>query len=530
MTQGEGSSDLGGLGNNDDVTLPPTPVELVTPRPAPRRRSPLRWLAPLLGLLLVAAIVAEAVTVPPASSAAAEVEQDPAAAGIWYCPVTAEPGQSAVVSIAATGTQESSVAVVRHTSEGVVGDDTLTTVPAGSQRDVVLEAAEAQQPVSVRWSGGPSIVTWRTEGEAALAAPCAAGPSPVWYLSGLDTANGSRSTLHLFNPFAVDAVARITFTTPEGPTTLVSTESELVPAGTSRRIDIATDLQQPEVADLGVVVEVRSGRLVVQGEVRYEPAAGQTGPTGRALVPAAEEPAEAWAFGFAQADDRSSSWLSIMNPGEREAAVEIQVSEPLEESQLLDEVSVPAGGTYRVPLAGSSSEPTFGVEVLAVNDIGVVATRTTALVTEDDRRGVAASLGAAPAESWALAGGGTDGRASFVDIYNPGPTPVTARMSAGPGTPADWSAIEVGVNQRVSVDLAEVADDAPHISVTVSADGPIVAELRSSRDAGALRSWTSVGVPATRYTGAPTRPPVRRDPALSTEPLGQPGDEESEAP
>jgi len=165
--------------------------------------------------------------------------------------------------------------------------------------------------------------------------------------------------------------------------------------------------------------------------------------------------------------------------------------------------------------------------VLAVNDVGVVATRTTALTTDDDRRGVATSLGAAPAESWALAGAGTDGRASYVDIYNPGPTPVTAQMSAGPGTPAAWSAIEVGVNQRVTVDLNEVGDDAPRISLTVSADSPIVAELRSTRDADALRSWSAVGVPALRYTGTPTRRPVRRDPALTTRPLGQPGDEES---
>lgn len=513
--------------DDQDLTLPPTPVELVTPRPAPpRRTSPLRWLVPLFGLLLVVAVAAEAISVPPAATAAAEVEQDPAAAGIWYCPVTAEPEQSAVVSIAATGTAESEVVVVRHTSEGVVGDDTTEVIPGGHQFDVVLEPAEAQQPVSVRWSGGPAIATWRTEGDAALVAPCASGPAPVWYLAGLDTANGSRSTLHLFNPFNVDAVARITFTTPDGPDTLVSTDSELVPAGTSRRIDIATDLQQPEVADLGVIVEVRSGRLVAQGEVRYEPAAGQTGPIGRTLVPAAEAPAEAWAFGFAQADEQSSSWLSIMNPGEREAAVEIQVSgDQPTGSELLDEVSVPAGGTYRVPLADSAASAEFGVEVLAVNDVPVVATRTTSLVAADDRRGVATSLGAAPAQAWALAGAGTDGRASFVDIYNPGPTPVTASMSAGPGTPDEWGAIEVGVNQRVSIDLAEVGDDAPRISLTVSADNPIVAELRSTRDGDALRSWTTVGVPAARYTGALTRPPVHRDPGLSTRPLGQPEEE-----
>lgn len=514
--------------DDNDVTLPPTPAERLAPRPAPRaprRRPALRWIVPLAAVLVALVAVLEAAVEPVASAAVAEVPQAAATSGIWYCPVTAEPGQSATLSIAATGDQQSSVAVVRHTSEGVVAGST-ENIPAGEQRDIVLEGPEALQPVSVRWSGGPSIVTWRAEGETAAAAACASGPSPVWYLTGLDTANGSRSTLHLFNPFAVDAVARITFKTPEGPRELVTTDSELIPAGTSRRIDIATDLQLPEVADLGVVVEVRSGRLVAQGEVSYAPVAGATGPQGRSLVPAAEEPADLWAFGFAQSDDLSSSWLTIMNPGEREAAVEIQVSDPLEESELLDEVSVPAGGTYRVDLRNSSATPAFGVEVLAVNDVPVVATRTTSLVTEDGRRGIAASLGAAPSEAWSVAGAGNSGRSAFVDIYNPGPSPVTARMTAGPGTPPDWGAISVGVNQRVTLDLVGVGDERAAVGAVVAADGPVVVELRSSHEADALRPWTEVGLPQERYAGSPTRPAVRRDPSLCTVPFNQRSEDE----
>lgn len=520
----------GDRAEEEDATLPPTPIKdvLPPPPPPPPRGSSRRRALPRLVLLLVVALAAatvitlEAVATPAPERTAAAVPQEPASAGVWYCPVTAEEGQSAVLSVATTTSEPSEVVVVRHTPEGAIAGATQTVDP-GTQLDVALDDVQAQQPVSVRWSGGPSTATWRAEGDRATAAPCASGPSPSWYVAGLDTAGGSSSTLHLFNPFATDAVANLTFTSPQGPEIRVTTTSQLVEAGTSREIQL-TDVI-PEVGDLGAVVQVQTGRLVVQGEVTYAPLPGADGLTGRTLVPAAERPADTWAFGYAAASEQSSSWLSIMNPNDREAAVELQVSDPAAEGEeLLREVPVPAGGTTRVDLADVSEAEEFGVAVVVVNDVPVVVTRTSTFELEGDRRGVASSLGAAPGGTWALPGGLADGWSSQVNVYNPGVRPVTVSIAAGEGTPADWGAVEVPVNARVAVDLSEVATGRSGIAAVVTAEGGgVVAELRSQADEDALRPWTEVGVPAVRWTGPPTRPPVRRESSLATTPMGVPG-------
>jgi uncharacterized protein DUF5719 len=512
--------------SDDDATLPPTPVERITSRvrpPAPRRpRRSLRVLA--VAGVLAAAAVTEAFVAPASPRVAPPQPQQAASSGVWYCPVTAETG-TAVLSVAAAANEPSSIVIVRHTPEGAIAG-TAEAVQPGEQRDFVVDELQSGEPLSVRWSGGPSVVSWRADAgtDQATTVSCSPGPSPSWYLAGLDTARGSTSTLHLFNPFQVDAVARITFMTPEGPEPRVSTSAQLVEAGTSQRLDLTAIV--PEVADLGVTVEVENGRLIAAGEVTYTPLAGSDGPRGRTVLPAAEAPGDAWAFAYARAGEGSSSWVSILNPGEREAAVQVSVSDPRDDSDLLPEYSVPAGGTLRVGLGMASMEPEFGIEVSSLNDVPVVVARTTSLVADGDRRGVAASLGEAPAPVWAVAGGGAVGRASQLSIYNAGTAPVTLSISAGEGTTEGWNAIEVGVNDRVTAELDEAGPERDNIPAIVSADGPVVVELRSQRDVDALRLWTRMAVPEVRWRGSTTRPAVRRDPGLTTTPMGLPSEEE----
>lgn len=501
---------------DSDATLPPTAFETVAPHlkgkgsgkvPAARVLIPSMIIVLLTGLAAV-----EVLILPPTEQTAAPVPQAAAAVGLWYCPAVAGEGEEASLAIAAAGDEASRVTVVRHTPEGQVSGSPETVEP-GVQLDVPLENPE---PVSVRWAGGPSVVTWRVNGEEGAAAPCLPGPSPTWYVSGLNTAAGAQSTLHLFNPFPADAVARVVFTTPEGPITLVRTDNVLVRAGEQVQLDLGEF--QPEVSDLGVIVEVQAGRLISQGEVTYEPIEGETGPSGRALVPAAAATADFWAFAFARADDNSSSWLDVQNPGEREAAVEVRVSSPAASGSLLGEVAVPAGGMARIDLADVSEDVEFGVAVDVVNDVPVVVTRT-AQLRSDDREGVATSLGSGPGTDWALAGAGTRGFSARLGLYNPGTEPVTVAVDAGPATPEDWGAVDVEPNGRAQVELAEVSPDQVAIPLRVTANGPVVPEFRSLADEGALRSWTALATPAASWAGPATRPPIRRDPGLPSIPL-----------
>ncbi|HWB71394.1 MAG TPA: DUF5719 family protein [Egibacteraceae bacterium] len=442
--------------------------------------------------------------------------QPPAEAGAWYCPAAADPQEPAAVSVAAVGDRPSTVTVVHYGPDGATVDPAVAVAP-GQPVEVALPAGQAAQPVVLRWRGGPTVATWRAEGGQRTGAPCAAAPSATWHLAGFDTRLGAVSKLHLFNPFAEDAVATVTFGTPQGRQTLVRTQNIVVPAG--RMTTLALNELQPEVSDLGANVQVLAGRVVAQGEVRFDPPDDEPGLTGRTLLPAAPAPSLEWSFGFARADDNSSSWLEVLNPGDDEAAVRLQVSDPHDGgAALAEEVSVPAGGMVRVDLAEASAQPDFGVAVTSVNDVPVVVSRFTA-VRGDGGSAVAAALGADRAATrWALVGGGTARRSARVSLYNPSPQPASVDVLAA-GAPPTWTGVQLPPNARTVIDLAEAGADRPTVPVLVQASVPVVAELRSLSEHGGLGLWTAVGVAADDWSGPPLRPPVRRDPSLPARPL-----------
>jgi hypothetical protein len=466
-------------------------------------------------LALAGAGVAEVLVEPPAAPAAEPVAVDAPTAGAWYCPVTGTEDATAVLSVAAVGDAPSTVSVVRHRADDPQTLDAVEVAP-GEQVDVVLSEGEARFASTVRWSGGPVVATWRDEGSDTAGARCEPAPSPITHLTGFETTARSVSTLHLFNPFAVDAVASVRFGTPTGPVSLVLTDNVLVPAGGTTTLTL--NEFEPEQPDLAVTVETLTGRIVAQGVVALAPTENQPGPSGRDVIAGASAPALEWGFGFARADDTSSSWLSIYNPGAREAAVDVAVANPLPEGALLGEVSVPAGGVVRVDLTGASSSVEFGVTVAGVNEEPFVVQRLTDVRTAGGAEGLAASPGEQPAATWALVGGGSGDRRSRLGLYNPGAEATTVVVDAGEGTPEEWRAIRLEANEQRSLELAEVSEDRGAIPVLVRAEGPISADVRVQSPGENIRFWTAGGVPSRVWEGPGSRPAVRRDARLSTRP------------
>jgi Family of unknown function (DUF5719) len=469
----------------------------------------------LAAALLVGAGVIELAAPPTDEPIVLPQLQTPAVEGMWYCPVTADPGETAMLSVAATGSTPAWVGV-EHYRDGVPRPGPLGRVDPGQQLDVPLDGDLAQQPAAVRWEGGPAVVTWRRQ-DAAL--PCTAVPSDRWYLTGFDTVGDSRSLLHLFNPFSEDAVARVTYATPDGPVALSLTDDLVVEGGAVLRLDLRE--YQPEIADLAVTVEVLIGRLVAAGEVVLDPPGDARGPTGRALLPAAGEPSRDWTFPFARVDDRTSSWLSLMNPSNRAAAVEVRVSEA-RTAGIPAEVSVAAGGVEHLDLAELSSKPEFAVAVRSVNHVPLLASRFIATRDAQDRPAVAASLGAsAPGSTWALVGGGAGERAGTVGVFNPGGKAAVVSLAAE-GAPASWSSLKLPPNSLVTVELADAGSARRGVPVVVRADRPVVAELRSSGPGPEF--WTTVGVPEGAWSGPRSRTAVRWDPGVSRIPALPPTD------
>lgn len=74
--------------------------------------------------------------------------------------------------------------VVRYADDGPTADGPVEVAP-GASLERELQPGESSQAVSVRWTGGPTVATWRVDGERTAAAPCAAGPSERWHTSTL---------------------------------------------------------------------------------------------------------------------------------------------------------------------------------------------------------------------------------------------------------------------------------------------------------------------------------------------------------
>ena len=467
-----------------------------------------------VAVLLVGGTVADLLAAAEPPPPPPPVEQGAAAAGSWYCPAVAGEGETARLTVAAVGEQPSTVIVERYAKGRPVADATRTVEP-GAPAVVDLSGDDATAPVAVRWTGGAAVASWRVNGQRPASAPCEPGPAQRWHVVGFDTNRGLTSTLHVFNPFSDDAVIRLVFARPEGPKELVLADNILIDGGGTTSLNLRR--YQPEEEDLGVIVEVLSGRVVVQGEQTIVPPPRTTGASGRLLLAGAPAPAENWYFDMAADGEGTESWLSVLNPDDDLAAVEVRVSNPRSDATaLLAEVSVPPGGVSRVELAGASKDPGFGVSVSVVNGRPVVVSRSTALTTEG-RRGVSGGLGAAALSTrWALVGGGTREGEGVISLYNPGATKATVSVTAA-GAPAAWDAIALPPNGRATLLLSDAGGDRRSLPVTVTSDVPIVAGLRTTTDGGdELGLDLDVGVAAQVWLGPPTRPAVRRNPSLST--------------
>lgn len=474
------------------------------------RSTPVRLLWAVAAVVALG-LIADAVVPAEREQRAARETQAAPPAGAWYCPGAVGPDEEATLSVAAVGETPSIITVERYPEGRPVADPPVQLTP-GDQYDLKLPAGQAVAPLRVRWLGGPAVASWRLEGGDAAAANCAAAAAPHWHLAGLDTAAGARSFLHLFNPFSVDAVARVVFGTPEGRVALLLTENVLVPAG--RTVRLPLNDYQPEQPELALSVDVLSGRLVTMGEVLNG--------AGRALVEAAPAAVLEASFAFGKTDGSTTSWLSVLNPGEEEAAVEVRVSDPRADAPGLGEISIAPGAVTRIELSELSAQGDYGVTVASVNEQPVVAVRGAAVRTSSGRRGFALSLGELPSRAWALPGGGANGRQSRVVLFNPGAEPATVRVRTSGGGPPEWEAIVLEPNTRASVQLEDFAPGKPALAARVTSDVPVIAELRLVDAVGTLRLWTAPGVPEREWTGASRRRPARRDPALSSRPLPAP--------
>lgn len=483
--------------------------------------------------LLVVVVVAAAALVLDATNPRPEAGSQPSPTpvglatpdrGSAYCVPLTRGEESAVVTVTAAD----SASQVRVSAGGTLVEDASVTPDAPLVVELTGDRADA--PVTVRWDGAPAVAQYRTEGEGPpVVQSCLPTTEPTWYLPGFTTTLGNQASLHLYNPFSVDAVAQVRYATPDGTVDLVTTQDVAVPAGGTVTLDV--DRVQPEVADLGVIVEVLTGRLVAAGEMRFGPPDDDTpAPSGRTAVPATGAPALQQTFAYGAATgDRADSWLVVLNPDlEQDAIITVGVSAPNPDAEVPGEITVPAGGTARVDLADLSERTTFASTVQVVNEVPVVAARVATRDTgEGDDAVSAVDVGAsgAPATEW-LAVAATGGRTAVIDVYNASGGDTTVEVAPA-GVPADavpqeWAATEIEPNGQRGFPLAEIDAEAA-LPVRVRAEDPVVVSIRWADEPGGAAGFrTLVAFSPDTWAGLQQRPSVRLAPELGRAPLPSP--------
>lgn len=382
------------------------------------------------------------------------VAAGPAVGGAWYCAAGAvgDGNDLEVLTASPPGPDTPSDTEIRALDGTTTRVATQPVFP-GSARLTDLDTDEVDGEAvgaAVRWWDQPTATSrvWSIdagEGPSGLVSgPCASAPSPTWYLPGLSTAGGGTARLYLVNPFATDASVSISFTTPAGPEQPILLENISVAESSVEVIELNEFI--PRQADIGVVVETRSGRVVVEGVQRLDAAIG--GVDAVALVRAAPQLAETWTIPWSLTEPTPEVGGEGTDAPDEEEGTDAPDDDGDEVAPADDEPGQPAPVPTDVPTDDDTGTPTDGVTETPTDG----ATDPTDEPTEDP-------TGPAPAfdDQVVSTESPGDGTASWIWVSNPGEEPaavtVTLHASSGAVVPDIGDELLVDAGHVLRVDL-----------------------------------------------------------------------------
>ena len=456
----------------------------------------------LVALALLAGLVVDAVL--PAPGLPDPVEQPEALrAGAAACAALSTGGEGAVDALTLTG----------PVPEPLDGEDVSAELSTSADGEVVARAAVGAGVVStavvddlsapllsLRWRTAPVVLgrTWQVPAGddrpgGRVQGSCPEQADDRWFVPGVATAGGAAAQLHLANPFEGTATARVSFTTPAGRLEPTRLQNVVVPARSSVSLDLGEFA--PEEPDLGVVVELDAGRVVVEAVQSLSPAIG--GVAGASLVPATRGPAEVWTVPHLRVAEDTTSWLWVTNPGDVPADVRLSL-------QTADGPLVPPEGglvvgpgtTERLDLGAvlPPGEP-VGVTLRSTSDAPVVVSGVTVTGADDPARS-----GVAVVE--ALAGEGSDAvqvqvgsdvdeeREAQLHVTNLTTEPATYDVrvvtAAGEQAPPELQGLTLAPGTRAGHDLTAQVAGPVHAVLLEPSQGRVAGVLLSRNGSGPL--------------------------------------------
>jgi hypothetical protein len=427
----------------------------------------------------------------------ADAEGD--APGSDEAPAGAEPAELVVARPGGPGSSPAQLERLDLLGDASTRSSLPAVFPGGEVRrrgpvdDVAPAASE------IRWRDGAVAVTreWRLDGldgypPALVAGGCARSDAGVHIVPGLSTAGGDEARLRLANPHLTPASVAVRFATPGDPEAPLALRNISVPPRSVRELVVNDTL--PERADLAALVEVTSGRLAVEGLQVARAAIG--GIDGAALLASTTRPAEDWTVPWLVDDEDHTSWLWVLNRGERTATVELTLH--LEDGGELpiglSEVSVPEGELRRVDLTGTVPEGSAVVAVTArSNGVPIVASGGVVRRNDDaDRTGLVVQLGVSSSGRWVASGRMTEDRREILIVTNPEGEPAVVDVSVFTGVqtvaPDAMQQVTIPAGARRSVILTDTlpAGGGWSAFVTAREGSVVVGRIGSVRGDGPL--------------------------------------------
>lgn len=322
---------------------------------------------------------------------------------------------------------------------------------------------------------------------------CRRSTSDAWYFPALSTTRDAGAVLTLFNPFPGDAGVDIEIGLDTGTRTPTSVTGVVVPAGTSKTIDLGAQGIAERRDQFTAVVHSRSGRVIAEVAQSFD---GSLGPKGLQLSFGVPAPQRSWAFAGGFTGAGAAERVIVQNPGDQRASVLVQVTpygaatnppEPLD-------VTVEAHRYAVIDLSAETRIPGVGYHSIQVeSDQPVIVARTTTLSGPPDAaadpavqarpalsRGVAISTGTpVAARAWTVPA--IDAGAApvpVVMVHNPGVGIAKVTMSsvsAGASTDVgDAAGVEVAPGDSVAVPLP--AGGGAEATIQVRSTEPVVVE------------------------------------------------------
>ncbi len=371
------------------------------------------------------------------------------------------------------------------------GKSSTIEIRAGETTAVDVAAlGGAGQSVMVE-SSGPLVAEHRlSHAGGADQAPCATLSSDTWYFPAVSTNRDATARLTLFNPFASDAAVDIEVAFDTGVRVPTDLSGIVVPAGSSKVIELGEAVQRRE--QFSATVLTLTGSVVAELAQSFDDADTALPVSGLRLEAGSRVSAQRWSIAGGFTDPTVTEQVMVLNPQDEAVDVIVQVVPygGLETLPEPFEIEVPARRYGMIDLQKESRVPQVGfhaIEVEADEGHSVVVSRvldvtgppesTDTSIRSRMSRGTTGSIGAMVASPRWMATGLDDPADVGLAIHNPGAGIAVVEVRAA-GSRGEPLRVEVppGDSQIVTGDQLSVPDGMWTAEITVAEGPPVVVE------------------------------------------------------